>query len=66
MQLLLDFKKLYPDYDLHMWSKWPSFLPKICALMKLEGVYVIYFIITKTSFRKLILVYDVLCSSELI
>ncbi|KAL6418097.1 hypothetical protein ACFW04_013631 [Cataglyphis niger] len=34
--LLSDFNKLYSDYDLHMWSKWPSFPQKICTLLKLK------------------------------
>jgi len=41
-QLLLDFNKLYPEHDLYMWRKWPSFSQKICTLMKLEGMCVIF------------------------
>ncbi|XP_025990442.2 uncharacterized protein LOC105207227 [Solenopsis invicta] len=35
--LLADFKKLYPDYDTRMWSKWTEFARKVSLLLSLEG-----------------------------
>ncbi|KAL6418280.1 hypothetical protein ACFW04_012227 [Cataglyphis niger] len=49
--LLSDFNKLYSDYDLHMWSKWPSFPQKICTLLKLKGMCVLYLNITKIFYK---------------
>ncbi|XP_077255928.1 uncharacterized protein LOC143893930 isoform X2 [Temnothorax americanus] len=34
--LLADFKKLYPDYDTRMWSKWTEFARKASLLLSLE------------------------------
>ncbi|XP_039304444.1 uncharacterized protein LOC105205067 isoform X2 [Solenopsis invicta] len=35
--LQADFKKLYPDYDTRMWSKWTEFARKVSLLLSLEG-----------------------------